>query len=413
MNSGDTGFMLICAALVFFMTPGLAFFYGGLVRRKNVVNTMMAIVMIMGLSVVMWALLGYSLAFGGNHGGIIGDFRWFGLEGVGWDIGTYSDSIPNLVFCAFQMMFAIITPALITGSVVGRMKFKALFIFVAIWSVIVYYPLAHMVWGQGGLLAELGSVDFAGGDVVHISSGITALVLAIILGKRKGYERATYRIHNIPFVVLGATILWFGWFGFNAGSALKADGLAAHAFMTSAIASASALLSWMFLDVVNDKKTTLVGASTGLVIGLVAITPGAGFVPIWSSFIIGALVSPICYYGVILIKKKLKIDDALDAFGCHGIGGIWGGIATGIFGKSSINPVAKWDGLIYGEWRLFIAQIEGIFITIAIAVVGTLICVAIVRIFTPLRVTDREEKIGLDISQHGESAYPSFNGMDQ
>lgn len=413
MNSGDTGFMLICAALVFFMTPGLAFFYGGLVRRKNVVNTMMAIVMIMGLSVVMWALLGYSLAFGGNHGGIIGDFRWFGLEGVGWDIGPYSDSIPNLVFCAFQMMFAIITPALITGSVVGRMKFKALFIFVAIWSVIVYYPLAHMVWGQGGLLAELGSVDFAGGDVVHISSGITALVLAIILGKRKGYERATYRIHNIPFVVLGATILWFGWFGFNAGSALKADGLAAHAFMTSAIASASALLSWMFLDVINDKKTTLVGASTGLVIGLVAITPGAGFVPIWSSFIIGALVSPLCYYGVILIKKKLKIDDALDAFGCHGIGGIWGGIATGIFGKSSINPVAKWDGLIYGEWRLFIAQIEGILITIAIAVVGTLICVAIVRIFTPLRVTDREEKIGLDISQHGESAYPSFNGMDQ
>lgn len=413
MNSGDTGFMLICAALVFFMTPGLAFFYGGLVRRKNVVNTMMAIVMIMGLSVVMWALLGYSLAFGGNHGGIIGDFRWFGLEGVGWDIGPYSDSIPNLVFCAFQMMFAIITPALITGSVVGRMKFKALFIFVAIWSVIVYYPLAHMVWGQGGILADLGSVDFAGGDVVHISSGITALVLAIILGKRKGYERATYRIHNIPFVVLGATILWFGWFGFNAGSALKADGLAAHAFMTSAIASASALLSWMFLDVINDKKTTLVGASTGLVIGLVAITPGAGFVPIWSSFIIGALVSPICYYGVILIKKKLKIDDALDAFGCHGIGGIWGGIATGIFGKSSINPVAKWDGLIYGEWRLFIAQIEGIFITIAIAVVGTLICVAIVRIFTPLRVTDREEKIGLDISQHGESAYPSFNGMDQ
>ena len=413
MNSGDTGFMLICAALVFFMTPGLAFFYGGLVRRKNVVNTMMAIVMIMGLSVVMWALLGYSLAFGGNHGGIIGDFRWFGLEGVGWDIGPYSDSIPNLVFCAFQMMFAIITPALITGSVVGRMKFKALFIFVAIWSVIVYYPLAHMVWGQGGLLAELGSVDFAGGDVVHISSGITALVLAIILGKRKGYERATYRIHNIPFVVLGATILWFGWFGFNAGSALKADGLAAHAFMTSAIASASALLSWMFLDVINDKKTTLVGASTGLVIGLVAITPGAGFVPIWSSFIIGALVSPICYYGVILIKKKLKIDDALDAFGCHGIGGIWGGIATGIFGKSSINPVAKWDGLIYGEWRLFIAQIEGILITIAIAVVGPLICVAIVRIFTPLRVTDREEKIGLDISQHGESAYPSFNGMDQ
>ena len=413
MNSGDTGFILICSALVFFMTPGLAFFYGGLVRRKNVVNTMMAIVMIMGLATVMWALFGYSLAFGGNHGGIIGDFRWFGLEGIGWNVGPYADSIPNLVFCAFQMMFAIITPALITGAVVGRMRFKALFIFIALWSLVIYYPLAHMVWGQGGLLAELGSVDFAGGDVVHISSGVTALVLAIVLGRRKGYERMTYRIHNIPFVVLGATILWFGWFGFNAGSALKADGLAAHAFMTSAISSAAALLSWMFIDMVNDKKTTLVGASTGLVLGLVAITPGAGFVPIWASFIIGALVSPICYYGVILVKKKLKIDDALDAFGCHGIGGIWGGIATGIFGKSSINSVAKWDGIVYGEWRLFAAQIEGILITIAIAVVGTLICVGIVRIFTPLRVTDREEKLGLDISQHGESAYPSFNGMDQ
>ena len=412
MNSGDTGFMLICAALVFFMTPGLAFFYGGLVRRKNVVNTMMAIVMIMGLSVVMWALFGYSLAFGGNHGGIIGDFRWFGLEGVGWDIGPYSDSIPNLVFCAFQMMFAIITPALITGSVVGRMKFKALFIFVAIWSVIVYYPLAHMVWGQGGLLAELGSVDFAGGDVVHISSGITALVLAIILGKRKGYERATYRIHNIPFVVLGATILWFGWFGFNAGSALAANGLAAHAFMTTALASASAMMSWMFIDVIKDGKPTLVGASTGLVVGLVAITPGAGFVPIWSAIIIGALVSPICCGTISLLKGKLKIDDALDAFGCHGIGGVWGGIATGLFAKHSINPVARWDGLFFGNYRLFVAQIIGIVVTVAVAIVGTLVCLGIVRLFTELRVDEKAEKVGLDISQHGESAYPTFNGLD-
>ena len=413
MNTGDTGFMIICAAFVFFMTPGLAFFYGGLVRRKNVVNTMMVCVAIMGLSVFMWTLFGYSLAFGGNHGGIIGDFRWFGLENVGMEAGPYADTIPHLVFCAFQMMFAMITPALITGALVGRMKFKALFIFIALWSIVVYYPLAHMVWGQGGFLAELGSVDFAGGDVVHISSGVSALVLAIILGRRKGYERVTYRIHNIPFVVLGATILWFGWFGFNAGSALGANGLAAHAFMTSAISSATALLAWMLLDVINDKKTTLVGASTGLVLGLVAITPGAGFVPIWSSFIIGALVSPICYYGVILVKKIIKIDDALDAFGCHGIGGIWGGIATGIFGKSSINSVAKWDGLVFGDWRLFAAQIEGIAITILIAVVGTLICVGIVRIFTPLRVTLREEQIGLDITQHGESAYPTFNGMDQ
>ena len=413
MNTGDTAFMMICTAFVFFMTPGLAFFYGGLVRRKNVVNTMMACVAIMGLSVVMWTLFGYSLSFGGNHGGIIGDFRWFGLNGVGMEPGPYADTIPHLVFCAFQMMFAMITPALITGSLVGRMRFKALFLFVALWSVVVYYPLAHMVWGEGGLLAAIGSVDFAGGDVVHISSGITALTLAIILGRRRGYEVMTYRIHNIPFVVLGATILWFGWFGFNAGSALEANGLAAHAFMTSAISAASALLSWMLLDVLHSGKSTLVGAATGLVVGLVAITPGAGFVPIWSSFIIGALVSPICYYGVALIKKKLKIDDALDAFGCHGIGGIWGGIATGIFAQSSINDVARWDGLVFGDYHLFVAQIVGIIITMIIAVVGTLICVAIVKIFTPLRVDVKDEQVGLDISQHGESAYPSFNGLDQ
>ena len=411
MNTGDTAFMLIATALVFFMTPGLAFFYGGLVRRKNVCNTMMACVAIMGLSVVLWTLFGYSLAFGGNHGGIIGDFRWIALNGVGWEAGPYADTIPHLVFCAFQMMFAMITPALITGSLVGRMKFKALFLFVTLWSFVVYYPLAHMVWGEGGLLAEIGSVDFAGGDVVHISSGISALVLAIILGRRRGYEQVTYRIHNIPFVVLGASLLWFGWFGFNAGSALAADGLAAHAFMTSAISAAAALLSWMFIDVVKEGKPTLVGASTGLVVGLVAITPGAGFVPIWSAF--GALVSPICYFGVALIKKKLKIDDALDAFGCHGIGGIWGGIATGIFAQKSINSTAKWDGLVFGDYRLFLAQLEGILITIVIAVVGTLLCVAVVRIFTPLRVSLKEEQLGLDVTQHGENAYPSFNGLDQ
>ena len=412
MNAGDTGFMLICTAFVFFMTPGLAFFYGGLVRRKNVVNTMMACAAIMGLSVVMWTLFGYSLAFGGNHGGIIGDFRWFAMNGVGWEPGPYADTIPHLVFAAFQMMFAMITPALITGAVVGRMRFKALFLFVAIWSVIVYYPMAHMVWGDGGFLAAIGSVDFAGGNVVHISSGISALVLAIYLKQRRGYAKATYRTHNIPFVFLGAAMLWFGWFGFNAGSALKADGLAAHAFMTSSISSACALLTWMLIEVIREGKPTLVGASTGLVIGLVAITPGAGFVPVWASFIIGILVSPICHFTVILLKQKLKIDDALDAFGCHGIGGIWGGIATGLFGKSSINSVAKWDGLVFGDYRLFLAQVLSIVITIAVAIVGTLICIGIVRIFTPLRVDPKEELVGLDASQHGENAYPSFNGFD-
>lgn len=412
MNAGDTGFMLICTAFVFFMTPGLAFFYGGLVRRKNVVNTMMACGAIMGLSVVMWTLFGYSLAFGGNHGGIIGDFRWFALNGVGWEPGPYADTIPHLVFVAFQMMFAMITPALITGAVVGRMRFKALFFFIAIWSLIVYYPMAHMVWGDGGFLATIGFVDFAGGNVVHISSGVSALVLAIYLGQRRGYAKATYRTHNIPFVFLGAAMLWFGWFGFNAGSALKADGLAAHAFMTSSISSACALLTWMLIEVIREGKPTLVGASTGLVIGLVAITPGAGFVPVWASFIIGILVSPICYFTVILLKQKLKIDDALDAFGCHGIGGIWGGIATGLFGKTSINSVAKWDGLVFGDHRLFLAQVLSIVITITVAIVGTLICIGIVRIFTPLRVDPKEEMVGLDASQHGENAYPSFNGFD-
>lgn len=280
MNTGNTAFMMICTALVFFMTPGLAFFYGGLVRRKNVCNTMMACVAIMGLSVLLWTMFGYSLSFGSNHAGIIGDFRWAFLNDVGWEAGPYADTIPHLVFAAFQMMFAMITPALITGAVVGRMRFKALFAFIVLWSFLVYYPMAHMVWGEGGFLAAIGSVDFAGGNVVHISSGVSALVLATYLGRRKGYEKTSYRIHNIPFVVLGASLLWFGWFGFNAGSALAADGLAAHAFMTSAISSAAALVSWMLIDVIKDGKPTLVGASTGLVVGLVAITPGAGFVPI-------------------------------------------------------------------------------------------------------------------------------------
>lgn len=374
---------------------------------------MLSCVFITGLSVVMWALFGYSLAFGGNHFGLIGDLRWFGLNGVGMEPGPYSETLPHLVFCGFQMMFAMITPALITGALVGRIRFKALFLFTFLWSLIVYYPLAHMVWGKSGFLLQIGSVDFAGGNVVHISSGVSALVLSILLGRRQGYEHMSYRIHNIPFVVLGASMLWFGWFGFNAGSALAADGLAAHAFMTSAVSAASALLSWMLTEVIRSGRPTLTGASTGLVVGLVAITPGAGFVPIWSAFVIGFLVSPICCGTVILVKKKLMIDDALDAFGCHGIGGIWGGIATGLFTQRSINSAARWDGLFFGDYRLMIAQIAGIVITLAVAVIGTLLCAAIVRMFTPLRVSPKEEQLGLDLSQHGESAYPSFNGLDQ
>ena len=412
MNSGDIGFMLICSALVLLMTPGLAFFYGGLVRRKNVVNTMMTSIFVIGIAAVMWTLFGYSLAFGNDHFGIIGDFSWLGLQGIEGSTTDYVSTIPHLEFSIFQMMFAIITPALITGAVAGRMKFKALFLFIILWSVIVYYPMAHMVWGLGGFLAKIGSVDFAGGNVVHISSGVSALVLCIVLGKRKDYLRVQYHVHNIPFVVLGASLLLFGWFGFNAGSALQANELAVHAFMTTGLSAAAGMLSWMGMDVWMSGKPTLVGSVTGMVVGLVAITPGAGFVPIWSSIIIGLVGSPICYLMISKVKQKLGYDDALDAFGCHGIGGIWGGIATGLFTQTSINDVAKWNGLFFGDTQLFIAQIISIVVTIAVAVVGTLICIAIVRCFTTLRVSKQEEQKGLDISEHQENAYPSFNGLD-
>lgn len=413
LNSGDTGFMMIATALVFFMTPGLAFFYGGLVRRKNVLNTMISSFFIMGLAAAMWVFFGYSLSFSGDLGGIIGNLKQVGLSGLGAEPGAYADTIPATLFVAFQMMFAIITPALITGSVAGRMKFKALFAFIALWLIVVYYPMAHMVWGKGGFLGEiLGSVDFAGGNVVHISSGVSGLVLSLLLGKRRGYEKTAYRTHNIPFVLLGASILWFGWFGFNAGSALAADGLAVHAFLTTNTSAACGLLSWMAIDMIRDGKPTVVGACTGAVLGLVAITPGAGFVPLWSAFIIGIVVSPICYFMMSVVKKRFGYDDALDAFGCHGIGGVWGGIATGIFAQKSINSTARWDGLLFGDYHLFVAQLISIVITIAVAVVGTLICAGIVKLFTPLRVSEHDERIGLDESQHGESAYPSFNGLD-
>ncbi len=412
LNAGDTSFIMICSAFVFLMTPGLSFFYGGLARRKNSLNTMMSSVFVLGLASVMWVLIGYSLSFSGNTGGWIGTLDAVALHNIGNEPSSYAPHIPQYAFVAFQMMFAIITPALITGAVAERMKFKALVLFLALWSLIVYYPLAHMVWGEGGLLAELGAVDFAGGNVVHISSGVTGLILVLFLGKRRGYPAIDYRPHNIPFVLLGAFLLWFGWFGFNAGSALAADGLAAHALMTTNVSAACAMLSWMMIDVLRTGKPTAVGTATGMLAGLVAITPGAGFVPIWAAMIIGVLSSPICYFMIAFVKNRLKYDDALDAFGCHGIGGIWGGIATGLFTMKEINPVARWNGLVFGETALFQAQIVSILVTIGIAVAGTLICIGIVRAITPLRVSERDEKIGLDASEHGESAYPSFNGLE-
>ena len=412
INSGDISFILICSALVLLMTPGLAFFYGGMVRRKNVLNTLMSSMFICGLASVMWVLVGYSLSFGEDFHGIIGGLNFLGLNGVGAEPSAYASTIPQLLFAAFQMMFAIITPALITGSLTGRMKFSALFIFVALWSLLVYYPLAHMVWGAGGLIGSLGAVDFAGGNVVHISSGVSGLVACIILGKRRGYGMMSYKPHNIPFVVLGAALLWFGWFGFNAGSALGATPLAVHAFMTTNTAAATAMLSWMLIEKVKHGKPTILGAVTGAVVGLVAITPGAGFVPLWSSIIIGAIVSPICFFFMGAVKSKFGYDDALDAFGCHGIGGVWGGIATGLFGQTAINSVAQWNGLFFGDVNLLIAQIEAIAITIVFAGGMTFIILKVMKLFMDIRVDKAEETDGLDVAEHGETAYPAFNGLD-
>jgi Amt family ammonium transporter len=353
------------------------------------------------------------MSFGKDIGGVIGNFQWFGLHGVTWDPnGDYAATIPHNLFAAFQMMFAIITPALITGALVERMRFSALFIFIAAWSIIVYYPMAHMVWGVGGLIRNLGAVDFAGGNVVHISSGVSALVASIMLGKRKGLGMTTYHPHNIPLVFLGAALLWFGWFGFNAGSALGANGLAVHAFLTTNTSAAAAVLSWMLVEKILRGKPTLLGAATGAVVGLVAITPAAGFVPVWSSIIIGGLASPISYFALSKIKAKFGYDDSLDAFGCHGIGGIWGGIATGLFAKTSINSAAQWNGLVFGDVHLFGAQLLAILITIALSVVGTFVIMFVLRKVMAIRVSSSEESKGLDICEHSENAYPSFLGMD-
>ena len=412
IDSGNCAFILICSALVFLMTPGLAFFYAGMVRRKNVLNTLLSCFFICGLASVMWVAVGYSLSFGTDNAGIIGGINHLFLNGIGEINADYSATMPETLFATFQMMFAIITPALICGSLIGRMKFSKVVAFIALWSLIVYYPLAHMVWGAGGFLRELGALDFAGGNVVHISSGVSGLVACIMLGKRREYGLASYKPHNIPFVVLGAGLLWFGWFGFNAGSALAADGLAVHAFLTTNTSAAMALLSWMLIEKIRHGKTTMLGAATGAVVGLVAITPGAGFVPIWASFIIGGLVSPICYFCMTKVKEKFKYDDALDAFGCHGVGGIWGGIATGIFASKDINPAIANNGLIYGEPKLLGIQLISILITIAVAVIATFAIMSILKLFGEIRVTKKEEAMGLDISEHSESAYPAFTGLD-
>ncbi|HEM3655331.1 TPA: ammonium transporter [Streptococcus suis] len=410
MEGSSIAFIVICTGLVFLMTPALAFFYGGLERRKNVISTMMMSVVSLAIATVMWFAVGYSLSFSGD-GNLIGDLGHAFFQGVSDSESTRGLTIPDSLFAVFQMMFSIITVGILTGSVAGRMRFKPLLIFIVGWLLLVYYPFAHMVWDEG-LLAQWGTIDFAGGDVVHITSGVSGLVLALVVGKRKDFNRLEYRPHNVPFVLLGAGLLWFGWFGFNAGSALAADGLAVHALVTTHLSAAAAMFSWILLEYLKNGKPSLVGASTGLVAGLVAITPGAGFVSTWSAVIIGLLVSPVCFYAIAIVKHKLGYDDALDAFGCHGVGGIFGGIVTGLFTTPELALDPDNIGLIYGNPRLFLVTIAAIVFTIVWSAGMTFVLIKGISFFMPLRVSDREEAIGLDNTEHGETAYPTFMGLD-
>lgn len=410
IEGSSIAFIVICTGLVFLMTPALAFFYGGLERRKNVISTMMMSVVSLAIATMMWFAVGYSLSFSGD-GNIIGDLGHAFFQGVSDSESTRGLTIPDSLFAVFQMMFSIITVGILTGSVVGRMRFKPLLIFIVGWLLLVYYPFAHMVWDER-LLAQWGTIDFAGGDVVHITSGVSGLVLALVVGKRKDFNRLEYRPHNVPFVLLGAGLLWFGWFGFNAGSALAADGLAVHALVTTHLSAAAAMFSWILLEYLKNGKPSLVGASTGLVAGLVAITPGAGFVSTWSAVIIGLLVSPVCFYAIAIVKHKLGYDDALDAFGCHGVGGIFGGIVTGLFTTPELALDPDNIGLIYGNPRLFLVTIAAIVFTIVWSAGMTFVLIKGISFFMPLRVSDREEAIGLDNTEHGETAYPTFMGLD-
>jgi ammonium transporter, Amt family len=410
IDSGDTSFILLSTALVMLMTPGLALFYGGMVRKKNVLSTIMQSFIIIALISIQWVVVGYSLAFGPDHAGIIGGLDWLALAGVGQEPNPdYAATIPALLFMAFQLMFAIITPALITGSIAERMRFPAFLAFILLWATFIYDPLAHWVWGVGGFLRTLGALDFAGGTVVHISSGISGLVAALVLGKRKGHGSEPMAPHHLPMTILGAGLLWFGWFGFNAGSALGANGLAAIALVTTNTSAAAAALSWVFVEWLHRGKPTVLGAVSGAVAGLVAITPGAGFVTVLSSIAIGLVGGALCYLAVSILKAKLGYDDALDAFGCHGIGGIWGALATGVFATKAVNPAGA-DGLLYGNAAQLGIQGIGVLVTILFAGVATFVILKLISLVFKLRASVDEEENGLDLSLHGEQAYPDFVG---
>ena len=404
MNAGDTAFVLVSAALVMLMTPGLALFYGGMVRNKNVLGTIMQSFIILGIITLEWVLWGYSMSFGPDHGSIIGGLDWFGLKDVGMNPSAdYGSTIPHVAFMIFQCMFAIITPVLITGAFAERLKFSAFLLFVLLWATFVYNPLAHWVWGVGGWMGKIGALDFAGGTVVHISSGVSALAAALIVGKRLGYGSTAYIPHNLPMTITGAAILWFGWFGFNAGSALACNGLAANAFIVTHIASALAALSWMFMEWWHRGKPTTLGAASGAVAGLVAITPGSGFVGPVSAIIIGALGGVFCYGGV-LLKSRLGYDDSLDVVGIHGLGGTWGALATGLFASTKINPDGA-NGLFFGNPGQLWIQIVSAVTTMVFAFIMTFIILKIIDGVIGLRVSEEDEVKGLDISLHNEAGY--------
>jgi Amt family ammonium transporter len=406
INYGDTAWMLVSTALVMAMTaPGLAMFYGGLVRRKNVLSTMMQSFIILCLISVQWVLWGYSLAFGPDAGHFIGNLSWFALRGVGLTPNAdYAATIPHQLFMVYQMMFAVITPALITGGFAERIKFSTFIIFTLLWATLVYDPIAHWVWGKDGWLHNLGALDFAGGTVVHISSGVSALIFALVIGKRIGFPKVTPAPHNMTYTLIGAALLWFGWFGFNAGSALQANELAVSAFINTNTATAMAGFSWIVIDWFVTKKPTVLGAATGAVAGLVAITPAAGFVTPMGSIAIGIAVAIVCYIAVAVIKGKLGYDDSLDAFGVHGVGGTVGALLTGVFASKMINSGGA-DGGIFGNWAQVGTQAIAVVAVIAYAAVVTLILTKVLDLIMGLRVKDEEEAIGLDNTQHKESAY--------
>lgn len=402
IDSGDTAWVLTSAALVFIMTPAVALFYGGMVRSKNVLTTIMQSMFIMGMISVEFIIIGYTMAFGTDVSGLIGDLSKVGLIGVGYNIleGT---TIPELAFIAFQCMFAALTPALITGAFAERMRFKAFAILMLLWAVFIYNPMAHWVWG-GGFLAQLGALDFAGGLVIHILSGVSGLTICILLGKRRDYGKSAIVPHNVPMTVIGAAFLWIGWYGFNAGSALGANNIAANAFVVTQAAAAAGVLGWVIPEWIRHGKPTIIGAVSGAVAGLVAITPAAGFVDVLPSIAIGFIGGAVCYTAVAVLKERLGYDDSLDAFGVHGIGGMWGAIATGLWATTAINPDGA-NGLFYGETDLLMAQIISMIVAIILAVIGSTILYKFVDAITPLRADENEEISGLDLIEHGERGY--------